>query len=108
MKTLPLTDKNFDQEVLNSKIPVLVDFWSSWCPPCKMIEPIIEKLTLEYEGKVKVGKINVDQNRATLNKYNIKGVPTFIIFKDGQEIDRLVASQTENQLKNFIQKVINK
>jgi len=106
MKALQLSDRNFKHEVLECNMPVLVDFWSSWCPPCKMIEPLIDKLSEEYTGKVKVCKINVDQNRQALNIHNIKGVPTFIIFKNGKELDRLVASQPESQIKNLIEKAL--
>ena len=96
------TDANFEKEVLNSDIPVLVDFWASWCPPCKMTEPLIDKLAQEYDGKVKIGKINVDQNPKTASKYEIKGVPTFILFKSGEEINRRVAAQSEGQLRKML------
>lgn len=97
-----LTDSNFEQEVLKSDVPVLVDFWASWCPPCKQTEPLVNKLAKEYEGKVKIGKLNVDQNPNTAAKYNIKGVPTFITFKKGEMIDRKVAAQPESQLRKML------
>lgn len=106
MSALYLTDSNWEEEVLKSELPVFVDFWSSWCPPCKMVEPIVDKIAKEYKDKVKVGKINVDQNRGVINKYTIKGVPTFIVFKEGQEQHRLVAAQTENNLKDLIERVL--
>ncbi|MFQ6078885.1 MAG: thioredoxin family protein, partial [Thermodesulfobacteriota bacterium] len=74
---MELTNKNFEQEVLRSDLPVLVDFWASWCPPCKMVEPLIDKLEKEYNGKIKVGKLNVDRNHFVASRYNIEGVPTF-------------------------------
>ena len=99
------TDANFEEEVLNSDIPVLVDFWASWCPPCKMTEPLIDKLAQEYDGKVKIGKINVDQNPRTSAEYRIKGVPTFITFQSGKIVERRVAAQTEGQLRKMLNAV---
>ena len=99
------TDANFEEEVLNSDIPILVDFWASWCPPCKMTEPLIDKLAQEYDGNVKIGKINVDQNPRTAAKYGIKGVPTFITFKSGIIVERRVAAQTEGQLRKMLNTV---
>jgi len=98
-------DSNFKQQVLECDIPVLVDFWASWCPPCKMTEPLIDKLAQEYDGKVKIGKINVDQNPNTTAKYGIKGVPTFITFKYSKTIERRVAAQTERQLRKMLNTV---
>lgn len=100
------TDANFEVEVLNSDTPVLVDFWASWCPPCKMTEPLIDKLTQEYNGKVKIGKINVDQNPRTAAKYGIKGVPTFITFRYGEIFEKRIAAQTEGQLREMLNAVL--
>lgn len=100
-----LTDVNFAEEVLQSKLPVLVDFWASWCIPSQMMKPIIDNLSKEYEGKVKIGKINVDQNPKTRVKYNINGCPTVIIFKDGKEVIRKVGAQSDSQLRNLIEPV---
>lgn len=97
-----VTDNNFKKEVLESDIPVLVDFWASWCPPCKMIEPLMDKLGKEFEGRIKICKLNVDQNRKTRSDYDINNVPTFILFKKGKVFHRVYASQTECQLRNII------
>ena len=101
-----LTDANFKQEVLESDVPVLVDFWASWCPPCKQTEPLVDKLAKDYDGKVKIGKLNVDQSPNTSAKYGIKGVPTFITFKSGKIIDRKVAAQPESQLRKMLDAVL--
>ena len=98
-------DSNFKQQVLESDIPVLVDFWASWCPPCKMTEPLINKLSQEYDGKVKIGKMNVDQNPRTATIYGIKGVPTFITFKEGKIVEKRVGAQTEGQLRKMLNAV---
>ena len=97
-----LTDANFDEEVFNSKMPVLVDFWASWCIPSQMMKPVIDNLSKEYEGKVKIGKINVDQNPRTRERYNINGCPTVIIVKDGREVVRRVGAQSDSQLRSLI------
>ena len=103
---MDLTEVNFEQEVLESDKPVMVDFWASWCIPCKVMGPVIEQLKQEYEGKLKIGKMNVDQNRITPGNYNIAGVPTFIMFKDGEEIDRVVGALSIDGLKKFIDKIL--
>ena len=84
MAEIVLTDMNFESEVLKSDIPVLVDFWASWCGPCKMLAPVIEEVAAEYEGKIKVGKVNVDDEPALAGKYGISSIPTVILFKGGQ------------------------
>jgi len=107
-KSLRFTDTNFEEEVLQSKVPVLVEFWASWCVPCKMVEPILDKLAQIYNGKVKIGKLNVDQNPKMRAKYQIKGVPTFIIFISGEEVERKVAAHSEAQLREMLDKIINR
>ncbi len=104
---LRFTDANFENEVINSSLPVLVDFWGSWCPPCKMVEPVIEEISKELWGKVKVGKLNVDQNPRTGSAFQITGVPTFILFKDGKEIRREVGARSKQQLLQMIEEVLN-
>lgn len=106
-KTLVVTDNNFRQEILDSQIPVLVDFWASWCPPCKMVEPILEELSAELEGKVKVRKINVDQNRTLAFDFKVTGVPTFIVFDKGKELQRQVGARSRQQLLRMIVEAVH-
>jgi thioredoxin 1 len=103
---MELYDDNFDEEVFKSELPVLVELWASWCPPCKMMEPVMNSLEKQYEGKVKVCKINIDKNPQTSDKFDVKGVPTFLLVKAGEVIERVVASKTEDQLKEMISKVL--
>lgn len=105
-RELRFTDKNFEEEVLRSEIPVLVDFWASWCPPCKMVEPVLAELAEEYDGVVKIGKLNVDQNPRTAAKYKIMGLPTFIVFNNGQEVQRRVGAQSKGQLEELLATVL--
>ncbi len=105
-KDLRITDNNFEEEVINSPIPVLVDFWASWCIPSQMMIPVLNKLSKEYDGKAKIRKLNVDQNARIRDNYKILGCPTFILFKDGQEIKRAVGAQSEDQLREIINSVL--
>lgn len=98
------TDANFDSDVLKSSIPVLVDFWAEWCGPCRALAPTIDELAAQYEGKIKVFKINVDENPGVPGKYRIRGIPTLLFFKDGQLVDQLVGAQP----KGVIAEVINR
>lgn len=100
------TDDNFAADVLKSSTPVLVDFWATWCAPCKAIAPVLEKLADEYAGKVKIGKVNVDENPATPGQYGVRGIPTLILFKDGQIVDQLVGAVPKNQLESLLQKAL--
>ncbi|MGQ9799848.1 MAG: thioredoxin [Ignavibacterium sp.] len=92
MKPIEITDSNFEQEVLKSDKPVLIDFWAVWCGPCKLIAPIVEQLAIEYEGKLKVGKLNVDYNQQSAIKYGIRGIPTLLLFKDGKVADTIIGA----------------
>lgn len=100
-----LTDANFEEEVLASQIPVLVDFWASWCIPSQMMKPTIDKLITEYEERVKIGKINVDQNPKTRERFKINGCPTVIIFKEGKEVVRKVGAQSDGQLRKLLDSI---
>ena len=100
---MELTTKNFDAEVLESKQPVLVDFWASWCPPCKMVDPILKKLAKEFEGRVKIAKINVDKNPSISNRFDISGVPTFILFRNGEIVNQAVGARTDTQLRELME-----
>ena len=96
------TDQNFDNEVLQSNQPVLVDFWAEWCMPCRMLTPTIEKLAKEYSGKVKVGKLDTDANRDVAMKYSISAIPTVILFKGGQVVQKFVGLRQEKDFKEAL------
>ena len=103
MSHLTFTDENFNQEVLNSKELVLVDFWAPWCGPCQMMGPVIDELAKDYKGKaIKIGKINIDENSDTPSKLSIMSVPTLVFFKDGKPIEQLVGVQSKEGLKKKI------
>ncbi|MBM3240718.1 thioredoxin [Candidatus Poribacteria bacterium] len=103
---LEIKDDNFEAEVLKSDIPVLVDIWAPWCGPCRIVGPIIEELANEYAGKMKVGKLNVDDNSETAMKYQIQSIPTILIFKGGQEVQRLIGARPKPAFKKEIDAVI--
>jgi thioredoxin 1 len=92
MKPIAFTDANFDAEALKSDVPVLVDFWATWCGPCKMIAPIVEELASTYEGKVKIGKLDVDENQQTAIKYGVRRIPTVLLLKGGQVVDTVIGA----------------
>ncbi|HEX3658646.1 MAG TPA: thioredoxin [Pirellulales bacterium] len=96
---LELTDKNFQTEVLQSGEPVLVDFWAPWCGPCRMIAPMIEELAAEYSGAIKIGKINIDDSPRAAGDYGVSSIPTLMIFKAGEVVDRFVGVQPKNRLQ---------
>ena len=93
-----LTDRNFGDEVEQSRLPVLVDFWAAWCGPCRMIAPVIEQLAKELSGRVRVGKLDVDANQTTAAKFRVQSIPTLLIFGNGREVDRIVGAQSKEAL----------
>jgi thioredoxin 1 len=101
-----VNDKNFALEVLNSDIPVLVEFWATWCGPCRSISPIVEQLAIEFSGKIKVTKLNVDESHATPSQYGVRGIPTLILFKGGKILDQIVGSVPKARLKALIEKAL--
>lgn len=104
---LHVNDKNFSSEVLQSNLPVLVDFWATWCGPCRAISPIIEELAKEFSGRVKVTKLNVDENPATPSQYGVRGIPTLILFKEGKVLEQIVGSVPKARLKAMIEKALS-
>lgn len=102
MAALVLTDKNFETEVLKSKLPVLVDFWAEWCGPCKMIAPAIDEIAKDLSGKLKVGKVNVDDAQELAAKYSVMSIPTLFIFKNGKAVEQLVGAMSKAQ---FLEKI---
>jgi thioredoxin 1 len=98
MKTITITDENFDEEVIKSDKPVLIDFWATWCGPCKMIAPIVEELVDEYEDKAKIGKLDVDNNQQTAIKFGVRSIPTILIFKDGKLKDTIIGAVPKGQI----------
>ena len=101
-KPVEVNDSNFDQMVLQSKTPVLVDFWAVWCGPCRMVAPVVEELAGEYEGKVTFAKLNVDENPKTASQYGIMSIPTLLIFKDGAPVSNIVGFRPKPELKKSI------
>ena len=97
-----VTEASFDQEVLAEEHPVLVDFWAEWCGPCKMIAPILDEIATEYAGKLKVCKVDVDSNPGVPEKFGIRGIPTLILFKDGNAVDTKVGALSKTQLAEFV------
>lgn len=97
-KTVEFTDSNFEEEVLKSEHPVLVDFWAEWCGPCRMIGPVVEEMAGEYEGKAKIGKVNVDVNPEVSVKYGIRSIPALLIFKNGEVVDQIIGAVPKTHL----------
>jgi thioredoxin 1 len=106
LSLLHVNDKDFASEVLNADIPVLVDFWAVWCAPCRSISPIVEELAKEFSGRVKVTKLNVDENPATPSQYGVRGIPTLILFKGGKILDQIVGAVPKTRLKTMIEKAL--
>ncbi|OCQ50461.1 Thioredoxin-1 [Photorhabdus australis subsp. thailandensis] len=101
-KIIHLSDDSFDADVLKAAGPVLVDFWAAWCGPCKMIAPILDEIAPEYSGKLTIAKLNIDDHPATAPKYGIRGIPTLLLFKDGQVAATKVGALSKTQLKEFL------
>ena len=100
--TVPVSDETFESEVLQSKEPVLVDFWAEWCGPCKMIAPALEDIATEFKGRVRVAKVNIDENPASPNTYGVRGIPTLILFKDGKPAATKVGALPKSALRDWV------
>ena len=101
--TLNFSDASWEQEVLNSDVPVLVDFWAEWCGPCRMMAPTVDSVAQEYKGRVKVGKLNVDENNSTAMRYNIRGIPTLLLFKGGKIVEQKVGAVGKNDVVKMLE-----
>ena len=106
-KVIPLNSMKWNEIVLNSDIPVLVDFWAEWCGPCRMVGPAVEQLAQSMEGKIKVSKLNVDQNQEIAMKYNIQSIPSLVLFKNGNEIARIVGLFSKEKYETFVNNALN-
>jgi len=100
--TVEINDASFKSEVTDSPLPVLVDFWAPWCGPCKMIAPVLEELAQEYDGKAKIVKINIDDNQNTPAQFGVRSIPTLILFKNGNEVEKIIGAQSKDKLKTMI------
>lgn len=106
MSEVIFTDQNWESEVLNSDLPVIVDFWASWCAPCYMIAPMVEEIGQKYEEKIRVGKLNVDENPAVAGKYGIMSIPTLLFFQDGKIADRVIGVVPKEVLEQKVEKLL--
>lgn len=103
---LQVTDDTFDEEIINSDVPAMVDFWAEWCGPCKMVGPVVEELADEYKGKIKIAKMNVDQNRQTPAKFGIRNIPTLIFFKGGEVANTVIGAQPKSAIDEQLKKLL--
>jgi thioredoxin 1 len=103
---LQVTDGNFDEEIVKADLPAMVDFWAEWCGPCKMVGPTVEELAKEYDGKIKIAKMNVDENRETPAKFGIRNIPTLILFKDGEVAQTIVGAHPKSHLEEELKKLL--
>lgn len=101
-----INDASFDKEVIQSDVPVLVDFWAPWCGPCKSIAPILEEISNEFSGKIKIVKVNVDDNKEAAMRYNVRGIPNLVFFKNGESKDQIVGYVAKQEIVNAVNKVI--
>lgn len=106
-KYVTLTDENFKSEVIDSDEPVLVDFWATWCGPCRMIAPIVEELAEEFEGRAKIGKVDVDNNPQTAMQYGVRSIPTLLFFKDGEVADQLIGATSKKSLAQKLDSLVS-
>ncbi len=106
MELVKITDDNFEEEVLKSDKPVLIDFWATWCGPCRMIAPIVEEMATEYEGKAKIGKLDVDSNQQTSIKYGVRSIPTLLLFKGGELKETIIGAVPKTQLVDKLESVL--
>jgi len=106
MAEIVLTDNNFQETIKNSQQLVMVDFWASWCAPCRMLAPVVEEIAKDYEGKLAVGKLNVDENPNTASSFGVMSIPTLIFFKNGQEVERIIGFQPKEALQKVIDSLL--
>lgn len=103
---LVLSDATFEEEVLNSDVPVLVDFWAPWCGPCRAVAPIVEEISSTYEGQLKVGKLNVDENPSTTMKFGIRSIPTLLVFKGGEAVEQIIGAVPKGEIERVVSKAL--
>lgn len=105
-KVLEFNDANFEDEVINSDIPVLVDFWAPWCGPCRIIAPVVEEISESHDGKIKVGKLNVDDNQQTSMKFGIRSIPTLLVFKNGEIFEQIIGAVPKTEIERVVNSAI--